>query len=504
MSNPIKIKTRMAPSPTGFLHVGTARTTIFNFLFARHMAGEFLLRIEDTDLERSEKRFEENIIEGLKWLGIEWDGEVTRQSERIDLYEKYLKTLLDEGKAFYCPHSEEELELERKTHMEQKISPKHVCSARENLNNDGEIIRFKNDVTNKINFIDEIRGKLSFDPQLFGDFSLAKDTRIPLYNFAVVVDDYEMKISHVIRGEDHISNTPKQILLQEALGFERPKYAHLPLLLGADRSKLSKRHGATSISEYREAGYLSEALFNFLTILGWNPGTPQEIFSKDELIKEFSLVRVQKAGAIFDTQKLDWMNGEYIRQMSTEKLFEESLVFLIKAGLIEQKFNDILKTDVGGYSSGAEIETTYKNKMGNPISIKYIEKIIALEQPRLKKLSELPEKVDYFFTEPEYDAALLKWKNMSNIEIKNSLKLAMNILQIISENTFTKENLEKRFLEKTVNLPAGKVGDRGELLWPLRVALTGRKTSPGPFEIMEILGKDVSISRLFTAISMLK
>jgi len=452
----------MAPSPTGFLHVGTARTAIFNFLYARHMGGEFILRIEDTDVGRSEKHFEEDIVDGLKWLGIDWDGEITRQSERIDIYEKYIKKLLDEDKAFYCPHSEEELERERKSQLWDKKSPRHVCDARDKKANTG-LIRFKNDAFEDITFTDEIRGELSFDPQLLGDFSLAKDLRTPLYNFAVVVDDATMEISHVIRGEDHISNTPKQILLENALGFSRPVFAHLPLILGSDRSKLSKRHGATSLTEYKHVGYLPEAFFNFMAILGWNPGGEQEIFSKEELIKIFSLERVQKAGAIFDITKLDWMNGEYIRGKSPKEISE----CLKEAGI-----------SFGSRASKSE----------------YLEKVIVLEQPRLKKLSELPEKTDYFFKEPEYDVALLKWKQMNNNQIKFSLETAKEMLQAVSEKSFNKENLEKMFLEK-----AGK--DRGELLWPLRVALSGKKASPSPFEIMEILGREESIKRVQGAIN---
>src|SRR3989338_3197373 len=458
----MRVKTRMAPSPTGFLHVGTARTAIFNFLYARHMGGEFILRIEDTDVGRSEKHFEEDIVDGLKWLGIDWDGEITRQSERIDIYEKYIKKLLDEDKAFYCPHSEEELERERKSQLWDKKSPRHVCDARDKKANTG-LIRFKNDAFEDITFTDEIRGELSFDPQLLGDFSLAKDLRTPLYNFAVVVDDATMEISHVIRGEDHISNTPKHILLENALGFSRPVFAHLPLILGSDRSKLSKRHGATSLTEYKHVGYLPEAFFNFMAILGWNPGGEQEIFSKEELIKIFSLERVQKAGAIFDITKLDWMNGEYIRGKSPKEISE----CLKEAGI-----------SFGSRASKSE----------------YLEKVIVLEQPRLKKLSELPEKTDYFFKEPEYDVALLKWKQMNNNQIKFSLDTAKEMLQAVSEKSFNKENLEKMFLEK-----AGK--DRGELLWPLRVALSGKKDSPSPFEIMEILGREESIKRVQGAIN---
>ena len=431
-----KVRTRIAPSPTGFLHVGTARTALFNYLFAKHEGGKFVLRIEDTDQERSDKKYEKDIIEGLKWLGIDWD-EFYRQSERVDLYKKYLKKLIDTGAAYIS----QEKEGERK-----------------------EVVRFKNS-GKKIVFEDSIRGNIKFDTAELGDFVIAKSEDEPLYNFAVVVDDAETEISHVIRGEDHISNTPKQILLQEALDFKTPIYAHLPLILGSDKSKLSKRHGATSVIEYKEAGYLPEALFNFMALLGWNPGTEQEIFSREELIKVFSLDKVQKAGAIFDTQKLDWMNGEYIRKKSPRELLELASPFL----------GDFMKNHPQ----------------------QFLEKIIALEQPRLKKLSELSEKADYFFKEPEYDASLLKWKNMADAEIKKSLETSKQILEQMSDKDFNKDNLEKAFLER-----AGK--DRGELLWPLRVALSGRKASPGPFEIMEILGKAKSVARINLALNMLK
>ena len=458
------VRVRIAPSPTGDPHVGTAYIALFNLIFARHFKGKFILRIEDTDIERSEAKFEDDIVAGLKWLGINWDGEITRQSERIDIYETYLKTLLADGMAFYCPHSQAELDEERKKQVANKFSPQHTCDARGKKLGKG-LIRFKNDTEKTVKFKDEIRGEIEFDPALLGDFSLAKDLRTPLYNFAVVVDDATMEISHVIRGEDHISNTPKQILLEEALGLQQPIFAHLPLILGKDRSKLSKRHGATSVIDYKNEGYLPDALFNFMALLGWNPGREQEIFSKKELIKEFSIDRVQGAGAIFDMTKLDWMNGEYIRKKPLKELVELSKGFF-QFPISNSQFS-------------------------------MLEKVIALEQPRLKKLSELPEKTDSFFKEPEYDAELLKWKQMDNLTIKNSLETAKSILQLVAENGMTKENLEKLFLAK-----AGK--DRGELLWPLRVALSGKKFSPGPFEIMEVLGKDKSILRINAAIFMLK
>jgi len=274
--------------------------------------------------------------------------------------------------------------------------------------------------------------------------------------------------SHVIRGEDHISNTPKQLLIIEALGFKKPEYAHLPLILGSDRSKLSKRHGATSIIDYKEEGYLPEALFNFIALLGWNPGDDREILSKDELIKEFSLDKVQKAGAIFDLQKLDWMNGEYIRKKTPKELLQ----------------NEDFKLHILAGAGGKKVPQ------------EYLEKVVALEQPRLKKLSEVGERTDYFFQQPKYDKELLRWKKMTDEEIITSLDTSIKVLSNLSR--FNLDNIEKVFLKEIGER------DKGVLLWPLRVALSGKKASPGPFEIIEILGKEESFKRLETAQKYLK
>lgn len=503
-----KVRVRIAPSPTGPLHIGTARTALFNYLFAKKRGGSFVLRIEDTDLERSDPKYELDILEGLRWLGIEWDegpgiknqeynilnakysGDYGpyRQSERVATYKKYAEKLLAEGKAFYCFHSEKELEEEKAKLLEAKRPPLHFCEYRtldpkeaETLTETKEdyIIRFKTPAGRKITFTDLIRGEVSFDSDFLGDFSIAKRMDIPLYNFAVVVDDEEMKISHVIRGEDHISNTPKQLLLIEALEFSVPQYAHLPLILGPDRSKLSKRHGATSVGGYREEGYLSEALVNFMALLGWNPGGDRELFTMDELIREFSLDKIQKSGAVFDVKKLDWMNGEYIRKKSVKDLTKLCIPYLA----------DFLKFSIPN----------------DQFSIDYIEKIVELEQPRFKKLSELPEKVDYFFKDPEYDKELLRWKNMSDEEILATLDKSIEIISdIVFKNyadskrsletcIISKEVLEEKFLEESGE------GDKGKLLWPLRVALTGKRASPGPFEIIEILGMEETKRRLAAA-----
>jgi len=268
----MSVRVRIAPSPTGQMHVGTARTALFNWLFAKKSGGIFILRIEDTDKERSEKKYEENIIEGLEWLGLDYQ-EFYRQSERVEIYKKYIKGLLESGSAFYCHHTKEELASERKSQAERKEAPRHKCDkSQETGDKEQAIIRFNN-LGGKIKFSDLIRGEIEFDAELLGDFSIAKDENTPLYNLAAALDDSDMKISHVIRGEDHISNTPKQILVLQALGLEPPQYAHLPMILGTDKSKLSKRHGATAITEYKEMGYLPDAMFNFLAFIGWSPSS---------------------------------------------------------------------------------------------------------------------------------------------------------------------------------------------------------------------------------------
>lgn len=497
------VRTRIAPSPTGYLHLGTARTALFNYLFARQNNGVFVLRIEDTDLERSDKKYDKDIIEGLKWLGIEWDEGVDaggdyapyRQSERIYTYSKYIKKLLDEKKAFYCWHTKEELEKEKKEQIKNGQAPRHLCQYKKfqipnsklqtnsKLNIKNAIIRFDAPVK-KIIFNDLIRGQIEFDTALLGDISIAKNIGTPLYNFAVVIDDFEMKISHVIRGEDHISNTPKQILLQEALGFPIPQYAHLPLILGPDRSKLSKRHGAVSINWYREQGYLPEAMINFMAFLGWSAQdedhNDKEIFSLKELTREFSLEKIQKSGAVFNIAKLDWINGYYIRQTPIRKLTKLCAPYLkSKTTLLSDRIR------------GGAIEQNQED---------YFSKIVQLERERIKKLSDIAELADFFLTDKlEYDKELLKWKEVSDDELREILQRITNIFENVPEKDWTKEKLESFLAEE-----ARRVGDNGKVFWPLRAALSGKKASPGPLEIAEILGKERCLRRIKKAISKIK
>ncbi|MGB9598709.1 MAG: glutamate--tRNA ligase, partial [Minisyncoccales bacterium] len=459
-----RIRTRIAPSPTGPLHIGTARSALFNYLFAKQNKGDFILRIEDTDLERSDPRFEKDIIEGLLWLNIIWDEGPYHQSERKEIYKKNIEMLLEEGKAFYCPHSKEELAREKEEQIKRKEAPRHECEYKiKKQKSKKGIIRL---ATPKkiVEFTDLIRGKIKFDTSLLGDIAIAKDKQTPLYNFAVVIDDFEMKISHVIRGEDHISNTPKQILIQEALGIRKqPYYAHLPLVLGVDRSKLSKRHAPVSISEYRKSGYLPEAIVNFIALLGWNPGTDQEIFSLEELVKKFDLRRVQKGGAVFNIQRLNWLNGIYIRKKTPQELTD----LLLKEGFL---------------------------RPADSFPKSYLEKVVALEQSRLVKLSEVEELTEYFFKKPVYPKTLLQWKsNQSFEEIKVHLDKILNLIFDIAEGDFKKEKIKASIWSY-----AEEKG-RGDVLWPMRVALTGKDKSPDPFEIAEVLGKEETVKRLEAA-----
>jgi glutamyl-tRNA synthetase len=494
-----QIRTRIAPSPTGTLHIGTARAALFNFLFARHNKGEFFLRIEDTDEERSKPEFEQDIIDNLKWLGLEWDGKILKQSQRKEIYTKYIKQLLDSGKAFWCYHTKEELEKEKQDQQNRGEPQIHFCRNKNEQNSKLKIKNLKLTAVirlkcpnKKIVFDDLIRGKIEFDSSLIGDIVIAKDKKSPLYNFAVVIDDYESKITHVVRGEDHISNTPKQIMISEALGLPLPQYAHMALTLAPDKTKLSKRHGATSIQEYKEMGYLPEAMVNFMAFLGWNPGTEKEIFSLDELIKEFSIERMQKSAAIFNIEKLNWFNAYYIKKAPLKKLTELCIPYLIQDKLIEPIWGQEM---VAGQARFPFETMGYKiTSSEEPINFNYLQQIVKLEQERLKKLSVIGELAKFFFEEPKYDKELLRWKDMANEEIKANIDKLYNILFKIKEKNFTDQKL------KDILMPiAEETGDRGKLLWPLRAALSGLRASPGPFELMAAMGKEKALRRLKTA-----
>lgn len=436
------------------------------------------MRIEDTDLERSDPKCEKDIIENLSWLGLNWDeGPIAsidigaqnqnyvgdygpyRQTERLDIYEKYIKKLLEEDRAYYCFCSKEEIEEEKEAMLSQGLPPKYSGKCRHNRNPDfsrHSVIRFKMPETDAI-FDDLIRGKVKFDTGLIGDIVIAKDLRTPLYNLAVVIDDFEMKISHVIRGEDHISNTPKQIMLQRALGFNEPVYAHLPLILSADRSKLSKRYIETSIADYRKEGYLPEAMMNFLALLGWHPEEDREIFSTKEAVKEFHIKRVQKGGAVFNLEKLDWLNSQYIMRLEAEELIGRMENFIPREWLKDEEF---------------------------------LLKIIRIEKERVKKLTDFAKLVGFFFELPDYPANLLIWDKAPKEKIVENLK---SILPLLDDF----DNINNNIMALTENR------GRGEVLWPLRVALSGQTASPGPFEILAVLGSDESLKRIEKAIKKL-
>ena len=463
----------MAPSPTGLLHFGTARTALFNWLFVRHTGGKFILRIEDTDTERSTKAFEEDIVTGLRWLGLQWDEGPDvggpygpyRQSERLAIYQTYLTKLLDEDKAYHCFCSKEELDVDRQEMQKKGITPVYVgrCSKLSREEQEARIANGKPSVIRLrvpegvIEFHDIIRDTVSVRAELIGDVIIARSMDLPLFIFAGVIDDYEMKISHVIRGEDHISNTPKQTALQHALGFPIPEYAHLPLILAPDRSKLSKRYIETSLNDFKAQGYLPEALVNFMAFIGWHPVDDKEVMFADELVKEFDLERVQKGGGVFSLEKLEWLNAQYIKRLSTNALVD-ALASFVPATWMERR--DLMQ------------------------------RIAVVERDRLKRLTEFADSAQFFFELPEYDPSLLIWKESTPATMKENLLAVQDILGSLEDNTFTKEGLEQALM------PLAEGKGRGDVLWPLRVSLSGKKASPGPFDIMPVLGKAESIRRI--------
>jgi glutamyl-tRNA synthetase len=445
---PSKIITRFPPSPTGWFHIGNARTALFNYFFTKKNNGTLKFRLEDTDRERSKPEYADDIVSGLKWLGVDIDyTNPYKQSENGDKYKKYLDLMLKNGSAYI---SQEEVKEEGQR---------------------AEVIRIKNQ-NKKIKYIDIIRGEIEVDTTELEDFVIAKSVTEPLYHLAVVVDDFEMGVTHVIRGEDGIYNTPRQILIQEAIGAPRPIYAHMPFILNEDRSKLSKRKQGelVSLTYYRNAGYLPEAMVNFLAFCGWNPGGEQEILSMTELIEKFDIMKVQKSGAIFNKEKLLWFNKEYIKRLPAERLEREITARLDK-------------------------KYTYTKELLN--------KIIHIITERINTFGELEKYVetgefDYFFIAPKPVKEMLIWKKDTNFSIpKNNLKKVLEMIKDISEADFTEEKL------KTILMPKAEELGKGSVLWPLRVALSGRDRSPDPFTLLSILGRAESLTRIQTAINLL-
>ena len=467
-----KVRVRFAPSPTGPFSIGNARTALYTWLFARHEGGEFFLRIEDTDKERSKKEYEDDVIDGLKWLGLTWDNkEIMRQSERGKIYEEVLTKLLNEGRAYYCFCTPEELEAERQAQMSQGISPKYGGKCRHlskeeasaELGKKPAVIRFAMP-SREVEFEDFVRGKVRVNTDLIGDIIIARNLRDPLYNFSVVVDDAAMGITHVIRGEDHLSNTPKQMMVAEALGLPVPQYAHLPLILGPDKKKLSKRNLEGSLNDYRRQGYLPEAVLNFLVLLGWHPIKDREILSREEMVAEFALKRVQKGGAVMNEEKLTWLNLQHLRALPVETVMEHLTPF---------------------------IPPEWKKRPA------FLKRVVEVERNRMKTLQEFAELANPFFTLPEYPASLLIWKETSKEQVVKNLEDAEGLVSAIPEKKLTAEALEPQLFEMANRT------DRGEFLWPLRVALSGRGASPGPLELIEVLGKEESLRRIHHALELL-
>ncbi|MFA5188327.1 MAG: glutamate--tRNA ligase [Patescibacteria group bacterium] len=474
-----KVITRFAPSPTGYLHVGGLRTALYNFLFAKHNHGKFLLRIEDTDQARLVKGADKEIFKILDEFGLKYDNKPVYQSQRLEIYQKFAAQLVKEGKAYYCFCTPERLEKMRQEQLKNGKPPMYDGLCRQLTEKDIEqkilakiphVVRLKVPrLTEKpaITFNDLIRGHVGFMTTTIDDQVLIKSDGFPTYHLASVIDDHEMEITHVIRGEEWLSSTPKHLLLYEAFGWIPPYFAHLPLLLNSDKSKLSKRQGDVAAEDYLQKGYLPEALINFVAMLGWNPGegNTKEIFNLQELIKIFDFKNVNKSGAVFDTEKLDWINGLYIRKMKVKELTKLCLPYL---------------------------------KGINP---KLAEKIVAVEQERLKKLSDINQNIEFFQKEPEYKAELLIWKKSNkDATLENLVKLEDFILTLNDPDFKTIKNLE----DKVITWIKKENYGVGDMLWPMRVALSGLQNSPSPFEIAWVLGKKETLKRINSAQNILR
>lgn len=455
------VVTRFAPSPTGSMHVGNARTAIFNYLFARHNNGKLILRIEDTDPERSTRENENKLLEDLKWLGVEWDEGPYRQSERMNIYKNYAHKLVNEGKAFFCFCTDEELEEKRKR-AEQEGRPPHYDGTCKRLTKDEIEERLKKGVSHTvrfkvkpgyIEFEDLIKGNIVMKEGMFGDFVILRSNGMPVYNFAVVVDDALMGVTHIIRAEEHLSNTARQILIYEALGFKTPYFSHTPLILAEDGSKLSKRHGATSVAEYREKGYLPDALFNYLALLGFTPESGREKISREEIIKEFDVKRISKSPSKFDINKLNWLNGEYIKDLDKNTLLER-----LKTFLDEKFFKDYSETD--------------------------LDRILILSSGGISYFSQINDNVSIFFND-DFELPLEfidKYRKVIDY-LKNRLLDYDKVNKDLWKNII--KEIGKEFSLK------GK-----DLFMPIRIMTTGREHGPDIYEVLEILGKERILKRI--------
>lgn len=484
-----EIRVRFAPSPTGYLHIGGARTALFNWYFARQNKGKFVLRIEDTDTERLKEDSVSQILTSMRWLGMDWDEgpEVGGkygpyyQSQRMELYKKEALRLVDEGKAYYCFCTPEELQAERDQQQKKgrnfrysgKCREISLEEAQERLSK-GEkaVIRFRLPGKGEVKVKDLIRNQVSFSLDQLDDFIIMKSNGMPAYNFACVVDDNAMAISHVIRAEEHLSNTPKQVLLYEVLGYTLPEFAHLSMILAPDRSKLSKRHGATSVEEFREQGFVAPAIVNYLTLLGWSPGGDQELVSVEDTVENFELTKVSKNAAIYDTKKLTWMNGQYLTSGNITEIVDQTLPFMVERGVITKQ----------------QAEDDYLE----------ITKIIDAVRERIKTLVEIVDASEYFFIDiTSYQEKGVR-KYFKKPEVSELLEKGREALEEVED--FTVEEAEKAYRKLVEELEI----KGGAIIHPTRLALTGRTVSPGLFDVMALLGKERCLARLNQAVQFIK
>jgi glutamyl-tRNA synthetase len=461
------VRTRFAPSPTGFLHIGGARTALFAWLYARHNHGKFILRIEDTDQLRSTEESTSAILNALTWLGLNWDEGPFFQAERVEIHRAMVQKLLDDGKAYYCACAPEELEDKRKRALAEGRKPKYdgTCRDRKLSRSANAAVRFRCPQTGATMVHDLVKGVVTFNNEELDDLIIERRDGYPTYNFAVVADDALMDITHVIRGDDHLNNTPRQILLYEALGYEVPKFGHVSMIMGSDKARLSKRHGATSVMVYKEMGYLPEALVNYLVRLGWSYGD-QEIFSLDELIRAFTLESVGKSAAVFNPEKLLWLNQHYIRECSAERLVQETKPFW----------------------EGLELDTSDQE---------FLRQVVTDLKPRVRTLAELAEASHFYFDdETNYDEEAAE--NFLKAEFAGHLTAVAEGIPLLQD--YTKKGIEN-FLrtlaeEKDIKLKM--------IAQPLRVSLTGKTVSPGIDEVMVTLGRDRVVKRINRAIEYMK
>jgi len=456
--------TRFPPSPTGYLHIGGARTALFNWLFARHHKGQFVLRIEDTDQIRSTDESIKAILDAMEWLSLDWDQGPFYQTQRLDVYREYLQKLIENGSAYYCECAPDELEKRRQEASAAGRKPKYdgLCRNRGLGPGPNRVIRFRSPDSGTTVLNDLIKGPIFFENSELDDLVIQRSDGMPTYNFAVVVDDITMNITHVIRGDDHVNNTPRQILIYQALGVNLPLFGHVPMILGQDRTRMSKRHGATSVMAYKEMGFLPEALVNYLVRLGWSYGD-QEIFSREELIEKFSLDNVGKAPGVFDPEKLLWLNAHYLREKAPEELTPLLQPFLSSLGYPEKPKE-------------------------------YLAKAIKTLQPRVHTLVELAQSMKFYMSDAiEYDPpAAKKFLTPAIKEAFIKLISAMGSLEVFDE-----ANLERVFRQIVVDEMGFKLG---KIAQPVRVALTGMTASPGLFEVIDVLGKDAVLKRMQLAL----